>query len=99
MVYPALLRIITWAVSASLVGCSHAPAKCDYAQFVAACTASVDPAGTTLWIRAARCSQVEIRTEDRTRVIRADDGEYQVGSSGSNVEVVGCRTYKDIRPP
>jgi uncharacterized lipoprotein YmbA len=94
MLKPALLFIV---VTAALTGCSHTPPKCDYGQLVGSCTASVDPSGNALVLRAARCAQVEIRADDRTRVIRTDDGEYRIASADSNVEVVECRAYKDNR--
>ena len=99
MVRIALLTVVSFTVLTSLVGCAHKPAKCDYDQAVGTCSASVDPSGTALVLRVARCSQVELRADDRTRVIRTDDGEYPIASSDSNVEVVACRTFKDMRVP
>jgi hypothetical protein len=40
---------------------------------------------------------VEIRSDDHTRVIRTDDGESSIASADSDVEVLACRTFKDIR--
>ena len=95
----ALYTLVPFAAFASLAGCAHKIAKCDYAQAAGTCSASVDPSGTALVLRAARCSQVELRADDRIRVIRTDDGEYPIASSDSNVEVVSCRTFKDMRVP
>jgi hypothetical protein len=97
MVTTGRVNIVLLSLSAALAGCSHTPAKCDYGQAVGTCSASVDPSGTALVLRAARCAQVELRADDRTRVIRTDDGEYPIASADSNVEVVSCRTFKDMR--
>jgi len=97
MVTTDRLYIVFSLLCAALAGCSHTPTKCDYGQAVGTCSASVDPSGTALVLRAARCAQVELRADDRTRVIRTDDGEYPIASSDSNVEVVACRTFKDMR--
>jgi hypothetical protein len=97
MVRHALLLISSSTVFASLAGCAHAPPKCDYEQQVSTCSASVDPSGAALVLRAVRCAQVEIRSDDHTRVIRTDDGESSIASADSDVEVLACRTFKDIR--
>jgi hypothetical protein len=97
-----MARLVSLCMSAgtllvSLAGCAHGPPKCDYEQPVSTCSASVDPSGAALVLRAVRCAQVEIRSDDHTRVIRTDDGESSIASADSNVEVLACRTYKDIR--
>jgi hypothetical protein len=97
-----MIRVISFGapvltLAASLAGCAHKVAECDYKQLVGSCSASVDPSDTALVLHAARCSQVELRADSRTRVIRTDSGVYPIASADSNVEVVSCRSYKDMR--
>jgi hypothetical protein len=90
------LRAIGIAVSVALCGCAGKPA-CDYQTPVGACSASVDPNDTWLLLKVEPCSQVELRVNNKARVIRTDSGSERIGSSDANVEVIGCLSYKDMR--
>lgn len=96
MVRFTTLCAVTVAVSLSLWGCASTPA-CDYAQPVGSCSASVDPTDTWLMLKVQRCSQVELRVNNKAKVIRTDDGTSRIASSEADVEVIGCQSYKDMR--
>lgn len=98
MVRFTLLKALVLASSGAVLGCTGTPA-CDYETRVGDCSASVDQADTWLMLKVARCSRVELRVNNRTRVIHTDDGTARIGSTDENVEVVGCQRYKDNRAP
>lgn len=83
--------------SFTLAGCAHKLAECDYATPIGNCSASVDPSDTSLVLSAPRCSQVELRANGRTRIIRTDSGAFPIASTETNVEVVSCQSFKDLR--
>jgi hypothetical protein len=83
-------------VTGSLGGCASGP-TCDWTQLVSTCSAALETRGTTLVVRTASCSQIDMRVNDKARILRSDEGTVYAGSSDDAVEVVSCRSYKDLR--
>lgn len=90
-----LKTLVLAALLTGAAACGHAPV-CDYGQAVGTCSPSITSRGSDLLVQSERCSEVDFTINGKRGSVRAEaDEPVYVGRTTDEIELLGCRTYRD----